>query len=69
MHLLSRVGQMDPLERLHGGGVCGASWHPAMESQGFGNLVAYLHDWIQRGHRLLEHHRQAIASDSAQLLF
>ena len=38
-----------------------------MDVEHFGDLVAEPHDRIERGHRLLEDHRDAVAADAAHL--
>ena len=47
----------------------GALVHVAVQFQGFGELAADGEDGVQRGHRLLEDHGDAVAADGAHFLF
>src|SRR5260221_1695808 len=65
---LPRRGDLDLIEQLERGGIGLAAAHVAMIVQRLGDLEADGEHRVERGHRLLEDHRDAVAADLAHLL-
>ena len=61
-----RIRQADLVEKRHGAA------HPLLRgveivrAEGFRHLVGHPHDRVEGGHRLLEHHADALAADLAE---
>ena len=65
---LARRRDLDLIEQLERRGVGLAASHVAVVAQRLGDLEAHRQDRVQRRHRLLEDHRDAVAADLAHLL-
>ncbi len=65
---LPRRRDLDLIEQLERGGVGLGASHVAVIMQHLGDLKADGEHGIERGHRLLEDHRDAVAADLAHLL-
>ena len=61
------VGDADFGESLDGAGASGIALDTKVESEGFGELVDNLEVGIERGHGVLEDHRDPFAADGAQV--
>ena len=63
------LGQADAAEQADGLGESGAGRHAAMEAQRLGDLMSDRLQGVERRHRLLEDHRDAVAAPAAELGF
>ena len=59
-------GDADEIEELDRPRPCRGAAHRAVQEDGLGDLVADREDWVERGHRLLEDHADAVAPDRTQ---
>jgi len=62
VELASRIRQTHPIEHLGGPGAGFPSAQPVVDGERLADLCADCAHWIERGHRLLEHHRDAAAA-------
>ena len=69
MRATFRLGNMDAAQHLHGLVQRVAPRQPAMQCNRFADLAAHRHQRVERGHRLLEDHRNVIAADLLHLRF
>ena len=67
MNQLIGVRQVDVAHDLEHPGIALRRVHAGVDLEHLGDLVADLHHRIERGHRLLEDHRHALAAQAAQL--
>src|SRR5882762_2627613 len=67
IHPLLRVGDTDELEHLDGAGPPGPARQTLVDDGRLGDLIAHGEHRIERRHRLLEDHRDLVATDGPQL--
>ncbi len=67
MDAFFRLGDADFGEGVDGPGEGGLSGDVFVKGERFGDLVAHLHEGIERGHRVLEDHGDAFSTDFAEL--
>src|SRR6266508_2889489 len=65
---LPGLGDLDQAKHLDRALTCLASAGALMQPHGFRDLIADGHDGVERGHRLLEDHRDLVAADTPHLL-
>ena len=68
MDALFGIGDADLGEGVDGAGECGFSAELLVEFERLGELVADAHEGVERGHRILEDHRDALAADFQEFL-
>ena len=69
LHDVGRIRHIDALEHLDALGFRGRLAQAPMDDQHLGQLVAQKHRGVQRLHRILVDHRDAVAPNLAQILF
>gem|GEM_PF-3299478 len=65
----ARRGQTDPVQPVAGACQRGLAVKALVDAQHLGNLIADIHQRVQRRHWLLKDHADAFAADAAQRLF
>ena len=68
VHPLARIGDADEPQHLDRPRPCRLAPQALMDDGRFGDLVPHGEHRVERGHRLLENHRNPVAADRAQLL-
>ena len=69
LEALVRLGNADQVEQLQGAGGGRLAAQALMQAQHFVDLLLDAVQRVERGHRLLKHHGDAVAADTAQLGF
>ena len=69
MDAFGRIWNADFGERIDGAVESNFAVAVLVNGEWFGQLRAHLHERVERGHRVLEDHRDALATDFAQLAF